>query len=370
MFKKQAFLVLLWLFFGLLLTACGDSPTATPTTAATSATNPTTAATSAATNPTTVAATSGSAKTTQSVVIALSYIPNVQFAPFYVAKDKGYFAEEGLTVTFQYGSIDNLMGLVGTGQVPFALASGDEVLQARAGGFPVTYIATNYQKYPVALASLKSKGIKTAADLKGKTIGIPGPFGSTYIGLKAILAAARLTEDDVKIQTIGFTQREAISQGKVDAAMVYSMNEPVQLQKAGLEINVIEVSSLSSIASVGLVTGEGQINNNPDLVKKVVRATTRGIKDTIANPDAAFESSVKVAPEAKGDNPDLQKAVLKETVRFMTADNVKDQPYGYSDPKVWDASVQFLFDNKLIKTKVDPTTVYSNKFVSAEIGKY
>ena len=332
-----------------LLAACGD-PTATA-----------------------VPATSAAATTTkgkQSLTIALSYIPNVQFAPFYVAQDKGYFAAEGLDVKFDYSTVNDLMAVVGQGKIPFAIASGDEVLQARAGGIPVTYIATQYQKYPVALAALKGKGITKPADLKGKTIGIPGQFGATYIGLKAILASANLTEDDIKEQVIGFTQREALSQGKVDAAMVYSMNEPVQLQKAGVALDVIEVSSLANLASVGLVTSENMINTNPDLVQKVVRALQKGVKDTIADPAAAFDSTLKVAPDAKGDDPDLQRQVLNETVKFMVADNVKGQLTGYSDPKVWDNTQQFMLDNKLLRSKVDVSVAFSNKFLSAEVGKY
>jgi NitT/TauT family transport system substrate-binding protein len=334
-----------------LLAACGD-PTATTAPAATSAAAATTT------------------KGNQSLTIALSYIPNVQFAPFYVAQDKGYFAAEGLDVKFDYSTVNDLMAVVGQGKIPFAIASGDEVLQARAGGIPVTYIATQYQKYPVALAALKGKGITKPADLKGKTIGIPGQFGATYIGLKAILASAKLTEDDIKEQVIGFTQREALSQGKVDAAMVYSMNEPVQLQKAGVALDVIEVSGLSNLASVGLVTSENMLNTNPDLVQKVVRALQKGEKDTIADPAAAFDSTIKVAPDAKGDDADLQRQVLNETVKFMVADNVKGQLMGYSDPKVWDNTQQFMLDNKLLRSKVDVSAAFNNKFLSAEVGKY
>ena len=102
----------------------------------------------------------------------------------------------------------------------------------------------------------------------------------------------------------------------------------------------------------------------------MTRAVQKGIKDMIDNPDAAFESTIKVAPEAKGDDADLQKSVLKETVKYMVADNVKGQPIGYSDPKVWESSQQFLLDNKLIRTKVDPNTAFTNKFLSSEVGKY
>ncbi len=368
--KNAAFLALpgLALLLSLLLAACGDA-TASSSPAATTVSTTSAAGTTGATPTATAAAATGTGGK-QAVTLALSYIPDVQFAPYYVAQDKGYFANEGLAVTFQHGTIDNLMGLVGQGKIQFALASGDEVIQARAGGIPVRTVATQYQKYPVALASLKGKGLTTPASLKGKTIGIPGQFGSTYIGLKALLAAANLTEDDVKVTTIGFTQREAISQGKVDGAMVYSMNEPVQLAKAGVAVDVIEVSSVTNLASVGLITSDSMISSNPQLVQKMVRAIQLGIRDTIANPDAAFDSTIKVAPDAKGTDPDLSKQVLKEMVKFMTSDAVKGQPFGYSDPKLWETSAQFLLDTKLIRTKVDPATAFTNDFIKPDQGRY
>jgi len=354
------------------LAACGDStPTVVPATTSAAgvvSSNRTPIATTAPAVVTTEAA--GTAKGKQAVKLALSYIPDVQFAPYYVAQDKGYFAAEGLDVTFQHGTINDLMAVVGQGAIPFALASGDEVMQARAAGIPVVTIATQYQKYPVALAATKGKGITKPADMKGKIIGIPGQFGSTYIGLKALLASANLTESDIKLQTIGFNQREALLQGRVEAAMVYSMNEPTQLQKAGVALDLIEVSSVSNLASIGLITSESIISSNPDLVQKMVRAVTHGLKDTIANPDAAFESTIKVAPDAKGQDPDLQRQVLKETVKFMSSDAVKGQPYGYSDPKVWDNSQKFLFDNLLLRTKVDSNLAFTNKFLVADLGKY
>lgn len=369
---RGAALVGLALLLSLLLAACGD-PTATPAPSTTAVSTTTAAAgtTSGATSGATSATTAvGSSSGKQDVTLALSYIPDVQFAPYYVAQDKGYFANEGLNVTFQHGTIDNLMALVGQGKIQFALASGDEVLQARAGGIPVRTVATQYQKYPVALASLKGKGLTTPASLKGKTIGIPGQYGSTYTGLKVLLAAAHLTEDDVKVTTIGFTQREAISQGKVDGAMVFSMNEPVQLANAGVAVDVLQVSSVTNLASIGLITSDSVISSNPQLVQKMVRAIQLGIRDTIANPDAAFDSSIKIAPDSKGSDPNLSKLVLKEMVKYMTSDSVKGQPYGYNDPKLWETSAQFLLDNKLLQTKVDPSTAFTNDFIKADQGTY
>src|SRR5947209_5481720 len=122
---KPLLATLLALFALSVLSACGDAT-----------------ATSSAANPTT--------PPRKAVTLALSYIPDVQFAPYYVAQDKGYYAAEGLDVAFKYGSVNDLLSVVSQGVIPFAIASGDEVLQARAQGIPVTYVLTQYQRYPVA----------------------------------------------------------------------------------------------------------------------------------------------------------------------------------------------------------------------------
>jgi NitT/TauT family transport system substrate-binding protein len=138
----------------------------------------------------------GTPATLTKVTIALGYIPDVQFAPFYVALHKGYYRDEGLDVTLRNGIVTDLVGELGTGanNVNFAAVSGDELIPARAAGVPVKYVMTWYRQYPVAAASIVGKGptLSSPADLKGKVVGIPGPYGANYIGLQALLKAGLL----------------------------------------------------------------------------------------------------------------------------------------------------------------------------------
>src|SRR6266480_5355953 len=133
----------------------------------------------------------------KSVSIGLGYIPDIQFAPFYVAQSKGYYKAAGLDVTFNHGIVPDLFGSMVAGKNTFVFAGGDELLVARDKSVKAINVATIFQKYPVSLIVPADSSIKTLADLKGHTIGVPGQYGATYIGLLALLYKAKLTLSDV-----------------------------------------------------------------------------------------------------------------------------------------------------------------------------
>jgi NitT/TauT family transport system substrate-binding protein len=309
----------------------------------------------------------------QKVTIALGYLPDVQFAPFYLALNNGYYKAEGLDVTLQNGIAPDLIKELGsgTGDVNFAVVSGDEIIPARIQGIPVVYAMTWYRQYPVAAVSIEGKGptLTSPADLKGKRVGVPGPYGSTYTGLLALLKAGGLTLDDIQMESIGFTQVAALTTGQVDVAMVYAANEPTQLKSQGLNVTTLNVADYANLASNGLATNDKTLKDNPALVAAVVKATMRGIQDTINDPDAAFKSTLTQVPEAGGANQALQLNILKETVKLMqpnTKDPSDKQPpaLGVIEPAVWEATQDFLFDAKIITTKGDLNTMYTNRFVA------
>ncbi len=305
------------------------------------------------------------------VTISLGFTPNVQFAPYYVALEKGYYRDQGLDVTFKHGIVPDLIKLLGQGDqgVNFAVASGDELITARVQGIPVVYVMTWYRQYPIAAASIEGKGpaLKSPTDLKGHTIGVPGPYGATYTGLLALLKAGGLKASDINMKSINFTQVASLAAGQVDVAMVYAANEPVQLKNQGMSVNTLLVSDYVKLASNGLATNDKTIKDNPELVRKVVSATLKGIKDTTTDPSAAFEIAVKQVPEITAATRPLQLQVLQETVKLMqpkAGDAAASQPLGWIDRDVWTSTQDFLLDAGLVPSKGNVDEMFTNSFVS------
>ncbi len=207
---------------------------------------------------------------------------------------------------------------------------------------------------------MADKNIKTPADLAGKSVGLPGFFGASYIGWRGLLDKAGLQESDVKTQDIGYTQVSALQQGKVDAAVVYVNNEPVQLRAAGLDVNVMPVSDYVALVANGIVTNEKTIKENPQLVRGFVRAVLRGLKDALADPELAFNTSKKYV-EGLGSNPqkdDIQRKVLAESLKLWQAPVL-----GHTDPAAWDETQRVLSSMGLLKTKIDNAQLFTNQFV-------
>ena len=294
----------------------------------------------------------------EKITLAMGFIPNVQFAPFYVAEDKSYFAEENLAISFDYGMETDLLKLVGAGELQFAVASGDQVILARAQGLPVVYVLNWYRKFPVCVVSLQEKGIKGAKDLIGKTVGIPATEGASYIGWRALLHAEGIDEAQVNLQVIGYTQVASLTEGRVDAAVCYALNEPVQLRQAGYSIDVMYVADYANLVSNGLITNEQTIAQQPDLVRGLVRAFLRGLRDTLDHPDEAFEVCRRFVPEIDEGNEALQKAVLVESTAFW-----QGEALGRSDPAAWEESQRLMRQIGLLDAEVPVEKLFTNEFV-------
>lgn len=140
--------------------------------------------------------------------------------------------------------------------------------------------------------------------------------------------------------------------------VIYVNNEPLQLQAQGFDIDLIQVADYEQLASNGLITNETTLNNNPDLVRRMVQAAMLGLRDVLADPDEAFEISKKYVENLDQDESGIQRQVLDASILFWQAERL-----GYSSPQAWENMHDLLLDMGLLAEPLDINQAYTNEFI-------
>jgi NitT/TauT family transport system substrate-binding protein len=229
---------------------------------------------------------------------------------------------------------------------------------ARAQGLPVTYVAAWYQEYPVSVVAKSEVGVLIPQDLKGKRVGLPGLFGANYVGLRALLFEAQMSESDVTLDSIGFNQVELVATGEQDVVVGYTANEPIQLRARGIAVTEIRVADYVQLASNGILASEKVISENPDLVRAFVGAFLKGLADTIENPEDALELSQAHIPNFGDLDSNVQTRVLATSIEQWRAERL-----GYSDPQAWENMQNILLEMGLITDELDVDKAFTNEFI-------
>jgi NitT/TauT family transport system substrate-binding protein len=306
--------------------------------------------------------TTGAAVDQTSITLFLGYVPNVQFAPIYVAIERGYFKEAGIDIKLE-NSFDETDGVtrVATNKLQFALVSGEQVLLARAQGAPIVYVFRWYQRFPVGVVVPADSPIMKPEDLAGRVVGVPAKYGASYIGLQALLNAVKLKESDLKeLKVIGYDTAPVVCGGQVEASVVYIANEPAQIESKCFKVRLIKISDYANIVSNGLITNEVTLKDKPELVRGMNSALARGLADTLADPKAAYAISRKYVENLPDDDP-VQFAVLTNSLDLWKADRL-----GYSDPVAWKLTLDTLQAMGLVAGQVNLDKAFTNDYLPSQ----
>lgn len=278
----------------------------------------------------------------EKVTYAAGYIPNVQFAPFYLAQARGYYAAEGLDVSLDYTMGPDVLKLTALGRFDIASADPDAFLHAAARGLPLKHVATLYQSYPLAL--IAKEDVFSTAKLKGKSVGISGKYGSSYLGLKVMLAELGLALTDIDLHSIGYTQVAALQQGRVDVVVGYANNEPLRLKGLGVDVTIYKPSEGGALPGVGLMTSVQTMQQRSKMVEGFLRATFKGMRDVLADPRGSYELVVeKVLTElAAEDRFESEYQVLLATLPYWESEETKKAGLGQTTAGKWEHLVKVL----------------------------
>jgi NitT/TauT family transport system substrate-binding protein len=282
------------------------------------------------------------------------------FGPIQLAKGKGYFAEAGLDVTFAVGrgGVD-VAKQVGAGNALIGGIVADGPIMVRQNGVPIKIVAVFGGKGFMQLVVREDSGIEKPADLKGKTITVMSYQDTTFYALLGLLASVGLTQDDVNIQSVGPTGVwEFVAAGK-SAGMAGVPDWIPPVQAAGVKVKVIPTDEFFPHMAQGIGVSDAVIRDKPELVRAVVKAALRGMKDIMDDPDKAAEDFVKFVPEWKG-REGAVKAAFNYYVKFVyPGQKTLGEVDGGRLAKLQD----FYLAKGLIQRKSPVEDLYTNAFI-------
>lgn len=301
----------------------------------------------------------------EKVTVRLAWLHQAQFAGFYVAKEKGFYKDVGLDVDLkEYEENLNNVDELSQGKSNFTLVTPLEIITAVGKGSQIKGIAAIYQTSPLAFGSLKSSGIKSPSDFKGKVIGAKGGNQEAKVKYKAMMQGYKLLDSEVTIKDVDYTMDEAddLLKKRVDLIDLYRTDQPYLMKEKGVDFELL-LPERFGITGYGdtIATTDKLITEKPEMINAFVQGTVKGWEFAITNPEEALRIVEKYQ------NPDYadrarQKHILEQSIPLIKPTG--GQSVGNMTFITWNQIVDLAKSSKLIRQDFNVTDAYTSQFIN------
>lgn len=297
----------------------------------------------------------------EKVTVVLDWTPNTNHTGLYTALENGYYKDQGLDVEIVQPPEGGAASLVASGKADFGISYQEEVTYAKTSDdpLPIKAIAAVIQHNSSGFASPKDKNIKTPKDFEGKIYGGWGSESETA-AIKAVMEKTGADFDKVTIADIGQDDFFTATTNSVDFAWIYEGWDVVQAKLKNFDLNFIPLNQFDNrldYYTPVIISNETLLNDNPELAKKFMKATTEGYQFAIDNPEEAAKTLVKHAPE-------IDEELAIESQKFLASKYKDDAPrWGEMKDEVWNNYTAFLKEYGLINKDLKPEDAYTNEFL-------
>ncbi|MED3551665.1 ABC transporter substrate-binding protein [Cytobacillus praedii] len=298
-------------------------------------------------------------KDLEKVTVVLDWTPNTNHTGLYVAKEKGYFEEEGLDVEIIMPGEAGADQLTASGKADFGVSYQESITQARVQGVPLVSVAAVIQHNTSGFASPAEKNIKSPKDFAGKTYGGWGSPVEKSV-LDSLMKIEKANVEDVSIVNMGDADFFTAVKRDIDFAWIYYGWTGVEAELRGEKINMVYLTDYSEkldYYTPVLATNEKMIESYPETVKAFVKAASKGYKYTIENPKEAADILMKAAP-------DLDAELVKKSQEWL-APHYQDDASRWGEQKldVWKNYADWMFENGLLDKKLEAEKAFTNEFL-------
>jgi len=296
----------------------------------------------------------------EKVTVIMPFVPVPPLAPYYVGIEKGFYAEEGLNVSLQFtpkGSGDAITQLVG-GNAQFIQVNGASLITARSKNLPIVVIYQIGHENLFGAIVKNNINITSPRDLEGKTVAVPGPNAPMEITTKAMIENEGGNYSTVNFVYVGASIVPVLAEGKADAIGAYMVQEEI-LKSMGVDIRTFYGKDYgANFVTQCIATTEDIANNNPELVRKFIRATHKAYKYSVEHPEEAVDIFVKYNPQT---NRELALRIWK---RYLQEDMAVDKyPLGEINEAQWELTADTLYDMGIIQKKIKVSDAYRKDFI-------
>lgn len=295
----------------------------------------------------------------EKVKIVLDWTPNTNHTGLYVAKQKGYFKEQGLDVEIIQPGEAGADKMVASGQADFGIGYQEGLTFARTQGVPIVSIAAIIQHNTSGFASLKSKKITRPRDFVGKKYGaFGGPTEKPII--ETLMKEDQAPSQKFELVNIGNTDFFAASKRDIDFFWIYYGWTGIEAKLRGIDIDMIYLTDYSKeldFYTPILTTSENKIKQNPDQVRAFMKAVSKGYEFAIQNPEEAADILIQA-------EPDLDPKLVKESQKWLSKKYQDDaEVWGLQKKSVWENYANWMKKHNLLKGTFDPEKAFTNKFL-------
>lgn len=293
------------------------------------------------------------------VTVVLDWTPNTNHTGLYVAKEKGYFKDEGLDVDIIQPGEAGADQLVAAGKAQFGISAQESITEARIQGVPIVSIAAIIQHNTSGFASPKEKNITSPKDFENKTYGGWGAPVEKAV-LDSLMKKEHADVEKTKIINMGETDFFTAVKRDIDFAWIYYGWTGVEAELRGENINMIYLTDYSNkldYYTPVLTTNEKMIEKDPETIKHFLAAASKGYTYAIDHPDDAADLLIKAVP-------DLDPKLVKASQKWLSPKYQDDAArWGEQKQEIWENYASWMYDNHLLDKKLDSKKAFTNQYL-------
>ena len=307
----------------------------------------------------------GSGEELKSVTLMLDWTPNTNHAGIYLAKENGWYEEEGLDVQIVEPAQAGVVQVVAAGQAQFGISVQENVIPARAEDIPVVSIAAIVQHNDSSFMSLEEDNINAPKDLEGKKYGGFGGALETAL-LDTLVECDGGDPSTIEHVQVGDANFLALMEDdRFDFVWIFEGWDGVRAREIEEKpVNTLKfrdyLDCIPDWYTPVIIASEDMIEQDPDTVRAFLRATARGYDEAGQDAEASADALLAGAPE-------LDEELVRAAAEYYVGKYVDEgRQWGLQDEEIWTEFVTFLVDAGLIEESIDVETAYTNDFLPSD----